>query len=93
MAKQDVMDYYLGTTNSDVTGQRVQSGQRVQITRLVTIVYTVNISDVLEGLDETDISIKTLIQGEEYDNDISVELEYNGETDIVDTNVIQVEIL
>jgi hypothetical protein len=91
--KMDIWDMQVNPRKSDILRETVQAGQKVRIIRMVTISYEINVSDVLDGLDETDISVEALLT-DEFDNvgvwDISDNYE---EAEIGDDVAILVEII
>lgn len=89
----DIFDITAKEVNRDKLGEKVKDGQVVQITRMVTVVYNVYISEVLDGTDETDITLKALLEDEEGNTVNSVNLEYSGNVDIVDNSIISVDIV
>ncbi len=93
MDRMDIFDIKYGTPNTDILRIVVEKGQKVLITRMVTFEYEVSISDILDDMDETDISVENLIEGETDNNSISVDMDYSEKTDIVDDMVISVQIV
>jgi hypothetical protein len=91
--KMDIWDMQVNPRKSDILRETVQAGQKVHIIRMVTISYEINVSDVLDGLDETDISVDAVLT-DEFDNvgvwDISDNYE---EAEIGDDVAILVEII
>jgi len=88
-----IYDLKCEETKTDISGITVKSGQKVVIVRLLTISYTVDVKDLLDDCDVTEISLKQLITGEERENDITVKMEYWDEAEIGDDLVISAEVL
>lgn len=88
----DIFDISVTAVNSGILRETVRKGQKVKITRMVTVEYEVDITEFLEDSDEDGISVEDLIQHEMDNNLISVDLEYSAETDIAGDEVIAVEI-
>lgn len=73
--------------------KRVKVGQKVKLTRMVTIDYIVDVSDILDGTDEKDILLVDLIQ-DELDNVGYAQIsDIWDEAEDVDEVVISYEIL
>lgn len=89
----DIWDIRPNPINQDKLDEMVTTGRKVQITRMVTFSYEVDISEVLDGTGESEISLKSLISGEECDNTFSVFSDFSDEPDIHDDTVISVEII
>lgn len=92
----DLYDIDPKPVNSDFLRQFVLKGQKVRITRMLTISYELEVSDEwLEeyGSDESGMSVETLIGDETANDDISVNVDWADETDIDDNIVIAVEII
>lgn len=88
----DIYDFQIDGPKPGILDKVVQAGQKVEITRMVTIRYTVDVSDFLDESGESDISLEDLIENET-DNVGAFDIESNyGDTDIVDDQVISVEI-
>lgn len=63
----DIYDINDSLPKSDILYQTVKGGQKVQITRMVTITYTIDKEDIeaiLDDLGESEISVENLIEGE-----------------------------
>lgn len=88
----DIWDITYKEVNRDNLDAVAQNGQMVRITRMVTFEYDVHISEILDGTDETDITLKALIEGEQGNKVKSVNMVYSDSVDIVDDAVISVEI-
>jgi hypothetical protein len=89
----DIFDLQVKPIESVNLDKTVKGGQKVLITRMVTFSYEVDVAEVLDGTGESEISLKSLISGEECDNDFSVTSDFTDETDIGDDLVITVEII
>lgn len=82
--------------NSDFLRTFVKKGQKVRIVRMLTISYELEVTDEwLEeyGSDEPGMSVETLIEDDNDNDDISVNVDWADETDIDDNIVIAVEII
>lgn len=92
MDKLDIFEISVNQGNLRNQAALVRKGQKVVITRMVTFTYeldVVYISELLDEMDETDISVEDLIQYEKDNNPISDILD---EADETDDEIITVEI-
>ncbi len=63
----DIYDINVSQPNSDILYETVKGGQEVVIVRMVTISYKIrkeDLCEILDGLDESEISVENLIEGE-----------------------------
>lgn len=89
------MDIFTFSVDPDISvnlDQRLKSGQKARITKLVTYSYEVDIDDYLGVLDIPDISLETLIQEELDEGSIRHSPGIMRQSDISDEYVISVEI-
>lgn len=89
----DIYDMRVEGPKTDILRNMVQAGQKVRLTRMVTITYELtetDITEIMEDSGETSISLEALIKGEEDAVDI---WELEGKCHVEDDVVISVEIL
>jgi hypothetical protein len=89
----DIWDIKVEGPNTGELAKMVQTGQKVKVTRMATITYTLDISDFLDESDDTVITVEDLIEGE---TDVmaiwDIESNYD-DADIVEDRVISVELV
>lgn len=96
MARTDIYDISIKDNESGrryISRESVKSGQKVRITRMVTIEYDVVVADILDDTDESEINLETLI-GDDVDNTDYRSIDNIWDNhDVLDDVVISVEIL
>ncbi len=89
----DIYDISVGLAKLDILSQIVRSGQKVRITRILTIEYEVDVRDILEDMDETEVSLESLIEDEMNNNPMSVDSDNGCELDKLDDLIVSVTIV
>ena len=88
MNKWDFWNVNLETLEVDGTDKELVGGQKVRITRIMTITYELDIQEVLDNGDDESISVKDLKESEE-----GLSYEDIPDPDIEEDLIVTVEIL
>ena len=89
----DIYDMQVKSRNEGVLAQIVENGRKVQITRMATYTYEIDMTDVYGVLGEPDISVQMLISLEEGESGIRYNRDVLDMSTIEDDVVISVEVL
>lgn len=94
MTTHTIWDMQAKEGDPDVMDKPLHRGQKVRITRTVTYVYEVSISDVMDEWDEPGVlgisalTVKEFVKDEEDNNE-----DFRSEADEEDDTIITVEVL